>query len=420
MAFFDRINIPVPQVNQGSQNGPAIQTWLRFENDLIAQGWRVLGSGDTFTFENAGQTAGTAGTGPGGGFDLITSADGGVQQGADTRVVGGRGNIWGFPYASDLAGSSWRRIATPVDAQHYREYLFTIRWRWNQTTSRNHLCVYMARDAAAFSDNATPVAPPLPNDKTRYVALVGRQNMEATGLVGNQEPEHLPFFPGTDSYAHWFIGDASEDYDFLFWSTRSSEKSIFRFFGQLRLVNTYAESIGKVDTDPYLYVSSGGHTTSSSTDVGRNSNYCFVPETAVPARLEDRLTIAQQHPNGGSNIGFGYASWGRWDTNPDPEQGTYGVSLWPQGALSTDLNTSTPDGKSLVIFNPLVGRATSTGAGTEFYKGQIKSKLIGLSTRFDDPTVMEDEVGPDGASTGRRLSVGHLHLLWKDHTIYQE
>lgn len=436
MAFFDRLNVAVAAANHGGPNGPAIQAMHTFENDLIAQGWRVLGSGDTYSFENTGQTDGSTGTGPGGGFDVITSAAGGEHNGGgggDTRVVGGLGNIWGFPYTDGKAGSSWRRIATPVGAEHYREYLISHQWKFNQNTSRHYWVVYLARDAATFNANGSPTDLPLPADETLYVCLAGRQNPSATGAGSSQDPAAVPFFCGAAGYAHWFIGDAGDDFDFLFWTTRTSERSIFRMFGQLRLVNTFAEQIGKVDDDPYLYVCAGTTSDSGSIDIGRSAGFCFrheQPNNFEPkARLEDRQTANQQYSSQGGGQGIGYASWGRWTVDPEPDLGTFSVTFWstlPVGnttfaALADILDGPHADGKSLVLFNPVVGRATNEAVSElEFYKGQVKGRLIGLTGRFDDPSELEDETGPNGASTGRRLSAGYLHLLWKDNTGYSE
>lgn len=435
MAYFKRLNNAMAAASFGGPNGPWIQTWHTFLNDLIARGWRVLGSGDTYTYENTGQTAGSTGTGPGGGYDVITSAAGGEHNGgggSDTRVVGGLGNCYGFPYTDGLAGASWRRIATPVGATHYREYLFTHQWKFNQNTSRHIVNVYLARDATTFNALGTAQRPPLPVDSSLYVCLAGNQNPFHSGTGSSATPAGAAFGPGAAGYAHWFIGDSSQDFDFLFWTTRSTEQSIFRMFGQLRLTRTLADQIGEVDKDPYLYISTGSSSDSGSIDVGRGTNYFFRvanPNNFDPtARVESRSTTNQQYGEQGALEGL-FISYGLYESGDAPFAGTYSGAVWfntPVGSSSPADPTSvmggaTVDGKSLVMFNPMVGRATNEAiGGPEFFKGYIKGDLLAITTRFDDPTQLEDETGPNGSSTGRRLSAGYLHLLWEDNTAYLE
>lgn len=427
MAFFQR-TVAVSPTNLGSANGPFIQMWWRFLRDMIDAGWRVKGSGDTFSFLNEGQT-GATGTGYGGGYNVISSDAGGEHNGgggSDTRVVGGLGNIWGFPYTSGIAGASWIRIATPIDAEHYREYMFQSQWKTSPTSTRHVLVVYMTIDATAFASGATAYDLPLPTDISRYACIGGWQNPKSTGTGQNQTPTPITMTPGgSGGYCHWFIGDRTSDYDFSWWSTRTSEQSIFRLFGQYRLQNCFADQIDDEDLDPYVIINAGGTTDSNSADVVRSLNTIVrVSVHALEPRLGDRVFQAEQVQEGGVDGGV-YASWGYWRSGTRSNAGFYSVAISmnyvdanPLAAVD-GIGRADAFGTSLLIFNPVVIRGGGTGTSTDvrFYKGRIKNDLIALTTRFDDPAVLEDRTS---GGVGRRLSTGYLSLRWIDGQPYLE
>lgn len=424
MGYFQR-TVQMSLGSLGTAGGVFITMWWRFLRDMIDNGWRVKGSGDTYSFLNEGQT-GATGTGYGGGYSVITSELGGEHNGgggSDTRVVGGLGNIWGFPYTSGIAGASWIRLATPIDAEHYREYVFQSQWKTNQSSSRFVLVVYMTRDATAFAANGTEYEVPLPTDTSRYVAIAGWQNPKASGTGSSQSPNGVSFSPGSNGYTHWFIGDKESDYDFTWWSTRTSEQSIFRLFGQYRLQNLYADQIGDEDLDPYVIFNVGGTTEGSSVDVARGITYGFRPYETSPAepviRLESRVSSGSQVQEG-QGI---YATYGYWRSGDQPGAGTYTVcmanSYVENNVLPTTFGLANHDGRSIVQFNPVILRAGALSfiSTPRFYKGRIKNDMIAISTRYDDPAVLEDS-GPGGV--GRRISAGFLHLRWIDGQPYLE
>jgi hypothetical protein len=179
MSFFARVN-QVTDATPGTAGGTFITNWWRFLQDLIDAGWRVLGSGDTFTFKNAGQTA-ADGAGIGGGYSVITSANGGefALSPNDDRVEGGIGNCWSFPWTDPpagvitRAGGSWIRLATPANADHYREYLFQVNWKTNNTVNRHYWNIWMARNSTAFSAGGSDFRAPLPTSGLGYVSIAG-------------------------------------------------------------------------------------------------------------------------------------------------------------------------------------------------------------------------------------------------------
>jgi hypothetical protein len=431
MAYFSRINqhIDTTFFTPGVKQGGWMPVWWQYVRDMIDAGWRVMGSGDTFSFENAGQTAGS-GTGYGGQWSVITSEQGGTQQVGD-RVVGGLGNIWGFPYASGLAGASWIRLATPVAAEHYREYVFQPQWRFNQDGNRHRMWVAVAFDDSTFNAGGSAVALPLPADTTRYLCLAGTQNPKASGTGENQTPWDQYFGPDTSGYVHWFIGDADEDFDFLFMTTRTIGAGIWRLFGQFRLTNLWASAQGEEDLDPYLYLCTGGNDNAqSNAGMFRVNNNTPTNPADYVAAINERVTSVQQSNVADAGYNGWYASWGYWASGLQPLVGRYFVCpVQPSsgsGSGYTNINAAfgkpSPEGRSAVLFNPLILRATTevpANTGPSFIKGRIKNDLIALATRNDAIPIPEDFEGPVGSSTGRRISFGFFHFRWVEGQLFQ-
>lgn len=212
-----------------------------FIEDMIAQGWRVLGSGDGTSFENDGETSGTTGTGSGGGFHLFT---------AGSQFIPRDG-------AEATGTTRWLRLASPSDADHYREYVFRGEDNYNVGTNRDHWRIVLSRTPM---DNGASASTPGTPTTGNAIGLCGVRTGTPWPVTLNTET-HPGWAGSTDHYFYWWIGDSDENYDFVFvghefnigGTITDQPKSMF---GQLRV--TFPNPINPSDTDPYVYIAMPG------------------------------------------------------------------------------------------------------------------------------------------------------------------
>lgn len=315
---------------------------------MIDAGWRVLGSSNYSSYENYPATAGTTGTGSGGQYDLITSVSALTQ-----KVI----NV----------GCAWRRLATPVDAPHYREILFytqylgsvvNTEWRWE-----------WARDGETFTTGASATTPP----SADYAVAMGSRNPARATDSLDCSMYAAPV--GTAWYAY-AVGDVDENYDFILysWKVNTTSPSIYSAFGSVYLASTYPGN-GDTDADPYMYIAK--HRTSDGTPAYTDIRDFFEADTSdTLAETASGVTIT-------SGV---FASWDYYDyLNVD--SGTYRMGMThmaprisgtttayfdqsPGYALPhVDLNGTAPISGFHVVKD-------SGGSGIHFIKGYYAGNLL--------------------------------------------
>jgi hypothetical protein len=381
-----------------------------FMEDLIAQGYRVLGSGDGNTFENDDETAGATGTGTGGGYHLFTQAL--TIDTSSPWPAENWGNVNGFP---NNLGASWIRFATPTGAVAKREFVFQIQWRSNPGTGYT-VMIAMCKGTQKFNTGATAWQPP---DVNTGAALV----------LAEVNPTYDPTFPlnvanalvpSAAGVCHWIIGDATKDFDFLFLSNRTNGTGfLFASFGLLRTVAPPG-LLATPDPDPYVVVctmeSGGGNT---SDDFAGSNSFLRPEDTGGNLdRYEDRTGGSSGTP------GTLYATYGLDDSDAIAAglDGTYSVaclrlSVQDSGGIQgvqTGFTSDPATQKSLVIPTVGIGRFGDAAAITHrFLKGYLKNDLLWFHTRGDTPPKVE--AGPTPAEA--RLSWTNFSVLWGDPTV---
>lgn len=403
MAFISKNNVAVAE--NALNDFPSLVLFDLME-DMIASGWRVLGSGDCVSFENQGQTSGSSGSGSGGGFDVITSGDG--VQGSDvSHTEGGLNNADESP---TFAGASWRRLASPEDYDGYVELLFWRSFHANQAGDRWTL--YQATTDQAFNSDGDAFRAPVDFTKKNFIAIMGTRVPSAEPTGGDGEKGDVTWVPGNGgSHNHWFIGDKDEDYDFVYYNNRGADSNVdmFQLFGRVRTSpNTLPD--GSDDPDPFATLKLGK--TSRGTISGLQDNEADIFEVNTGITLPERMEYTDSAPSDGCLIPVSYGLGTNW-----AGRGTYpgNILRWDGGdanMMESLATTKDPITNShQILFNPLIGR---TGPDTQqdlivrFIKGSIKNKILGLTTIYYESPKIEN----DPATGESRLNWGFLSLPW--------
>lgn len=391
------------------RNQPAHETewpaiFFAFVEDLIAQGWRVLGSGDGLSFENDGQTAGSSGSGSGGGYHLFTSSSGVVV--TSNWSAGNWGNI------NSSQGACWIRVASPADAEHYIEYLFQMS---SSSYHHNFLAIDYCRDQQRFDSGASAWVRPSVSSGIALSLVRSLYGWVADPSTLAQH-YHPCLAPSGTGHSHWYIGDASEDYDFLLWVSRDDASTlgeVFSAFGRLRTTLGLSRSDGSPDPDPYIhfvdFVNGGGNSTHNF----KSDGVIFRTEYTValgPERLEDR------DGSGGLESGGLMASYGLGDPGVPPSvQRHYAVGIMiPTPAVNNDdpgtehIGLDRATGDFIVDLSVKVARTNEDDdVSFTFHKGYIKNRVIGL--------VYPSRAAPVVTRNGTddyRVAWGALSLPW--------
>lgn len=386
------------------------QVWFWFMEDLIAQGWQVLGSGDGFTFENQGQTGGGSGTGSGGGYHLFTQAP--AIQTPSSWIANAWSNVNGFP---NNLGASWIRMAPPADSGNTREFIFQLQWAANQGTGHT-VMIATSRPGVTFSSGATAWRSPDPVGGVA-ISLAEIDSRYDPDAAVNRANAMVPNVAA--AVVHWVIGDATRDYDFMIYSNRTNGVgNLFGAFGMLRL--TDANPLG-TDSDPYLIIatleSSGGNT---SDDFAGGQPFLRAQDTSPnPARFEDRT--------GGSSGQSDtlYATYGLGDADAIAANldGHYSVCALPLSSqdgggvdrisIQNGNDFELAKGKRMVLPDIAIGRFGDAAAGVDhrFFKGYVKNDILRWALPSQQPPKVIQKLGdPDSA----RLNWTNFSILWGD------
>lgn len=395
--YFDSTVTATPTVNRRASTGGSSILMFDFVRDLISRGWRVLGSGDVNTFENTGQTAGSTGTGLGGGYDLITSCAATVD-----RTTPWTSGQWSNAVTS--TGGSWWRIKTPADAPVQREFIFQTPGSSSGQTDAN---ILIRVSLLGFTGNdATASTPPTATDRLNLVNTqsdTGGAGAACTLLGGSGHAAAI---------AHWAIGDLSEKYAFYFAScspTATIGNRAGGVFAFDAVVNPWQGSDPPTtnDPDPYFYLISSAFSNTGTSAATWSTD--VVASTTIAGRLEDRAGTAIA----GGTLGC-IASLYKGEAGPPATAGHYFMGL----ATPADLvSTFAGGGGPLGNFAPgLIGKTaiinvmsiSRPGASTEkVIKGYASGNLIRIFTRVaGESVVFQDQ------SSVRWLNLGGLALRW--------
>lgn len=330
MGFLSRVNVRC-NPDDGDQDRFGHAVMFPFMEDLIAQGWRVLGSGDGVSFENQGQTAGATGVGSGGGYHVIDHATG-LPVTSSWPV----GNLVNASVSN--SGASWVRFATPSDADHYMELLIQKQWSSNPAKCLGWV-TEICKGSQRFNTGADEWTRPFVNTGTAI--HLGTRDEGAGQTPSTRSDEHTFWGPSSggggstnNNRAYWHIGDKEEDYDFLFWTSRGPDITstptgeVFSTFGRLRTVFNIQRTVeaGGPSDDPDPYVIIAGFETGGGATNNNFANANFIrSDDGSPERLEDRLPTISSPIFAQMIASFGLDDPAAQSKNRD---GHYGVAFW--------------------------------------------------------------------------------------------
>lgn len=365
------------------------------------------------TFHLSDMTGGGSGGGGSGGvFHVFTSA----QTPVTTFLLPSTpsGGTWG-PTSSfdDLFGATWLRLATPVDADHYLEYLFQIHISGGGTGVT--LTSAMCRGTQRFNAGAGQWT--RPNVDTGTAIFLGTKRRAYTQI----DHPVSAFHPSSQGGSHWVIGDKSLDYDFFYFTNRRAVTQGFAFgmFGRFRTTLGVARNDSSVDPDPYVQVAtmelSGGSTSNDFFD----STFTQPDITAVtttPERLEDRV-LSQ----GNSEMVIASYCLDEPDAIADGYAGHYSVAFCPPAVGSSTASIRLLDWihedrntlNSLCLPFVPVARVWNTTISIKFWKGVLKNTLLcwgGRGNQDQKGFRLEGQI-----NAANRLSWGVFSLYWDNN-----
>lgn len=316
---------------------------------MIDVGWRVLGSSNYTSYENYPATSGTTGTGSGGQYDLITSVSVLTQKVLNTGVA-------------------WRRLATPVDAPHYREILFytqsigsvvNTEWRWE-----------WARGGSTFTGSASATSPP----SATFAVAMGSRNPSRAASATDCSLYAAPVNTAWYAYA---VGDVDENYDFILfsWKVNTTTPSIYSAFGSAYLASVYPGN-NETDLDPYIYIAK--HRTTDTTPSYTDVRDFFEADTLdSPQETSSGITIT-------SGV---YGSWKYYEYPTVTKAGTYRLGISNPGPRISGTTTSYFDQSpgNALPHEDINGTAPVSGfyvlkdvgsSGVHFIKGYYSGNLL--------------------------------------------
>ena len=372
-----------------------------FVAGLLAQGWRVLGSGDGYSFENEGETAGLSGTGPGGGYHVHTEAFHLMREDRFGETFAGNWTNQST-YPNEF-GSSWMRLATPADAEHRMELLI------RNPSEGTRMEILMLRDPGRFDTGASAwVWPWQASGGVVPIRLGTRDNfLKEQGAV-SAGPAH--WCPNSGSARlHCVVGDASVDYDFHMWTCRVGYGGeVFAHLGRVRVEGGYERSDGSEDPDPYVMIAAaetGGANTTHDWygDSTSGVDPLFYTDTHSPERVEDRTSSSFS-----GSPRWIFATFGINDPAVSPAmEGTYVLGM----------RSLRGDNYHLLGANPLTGRFELTrpifvrdDGFPRFFKGIAKHDLVLMTPIQYELPILEEL--PGGGT--RRVHWGRLSVSWDD------
>lgn len=398
--------------NVDTAPGGDVNRWnlvfFNFIEDMITQGWRVLGSGDGISFENEDETAGSTGMGSGGGFHLFTQATAIRVAPGTGPLAENWGNVSGTP---DFFGASWLRLVSPAAVSERIEFLFQLQYSSNPGTGTG-LMVAMCKGAQRFNSGAGAWQIP---DVSTGTALVISSNITQFNTSQNRIAH---FAPNSVGLMHYIIGDVDDDYDWIFWTNRLNGSGfVFSTLGALRTIGNPMRSDSSVDPDPYVVLATGESSSSSTTDDWGNSNIFVSCDAGSPDRLEDRTSAI-------GNFEKLIASYGLGDPAAQAAgvDGHYDVACLRYGVNDSGGIQSISDGaqkdaaqdKNLVIPVVAVGRfGNQAGIDTQFFKGYLKNDFLHWSLVEQTPPLVQLGQSVEEA----RVAWGVFSALWSDETV---
>lgn len=360
-----------------------------FMDDMIAAGWRVLGSGDGESpgnFENTGQTAGATGLGAGGGFDILTNTGAGAL---------------GWKNQSNNNGASWIRLATPVGAAVYQEYI----WQLHYRSGLGDFSRFQVRVSwLGFNGN----------DATAQLAPTAT---DARTIIGSRYPADgntvdvgygIPMMPSTaGSRCHWIIGDSAEDYDFLFITYRTGQPDgAHTVVGRIALTQLFPHDVA--DPDPFFYLGGGSFTNGTGIDsfvAHQSPGFCDSRNSSVvsPYKIEDVT------PN---TCPYGLAYYNK-GTPADPRTGWYNMGIfYPTMFDEQHFFDGVREEKSDKFLElPILMVGKRDDSNLFFFKGIAKNKTLSFTSNNLDgqvPQVYETAVG----SGKYRCHMGNFSMPW--------
>lgn len=341
------------RVAQAPHGTTAPQFFWNLKEDMVEQGFRILGSSDGTNFVNDGATDGADTYGSGGEYDLWIDA-------TDAAVANGN-------------YGSWIRIATPEDATHYREWLLMMYGGTIGGVTGNSWRMELSRDGDGFVTGAAAGAPPTAADGISPGAITPESR---TG-----------FAAGTDNYVwentldngyYWFVGDATQNYDWLacvFFRRRLSAA-----MGCLKLQYTTVAPYGLADEDPFLYIHALETDNTSPTNWNEKWLTCIDDDDSEENAVGSGRSAAS---GAGAFASYGYGTG-------HASEGLYGVALTVPVMLGDNSEWSDSGidaGIQFPFYDNVVGVPVVRVSGSttfNFRKGVIQSPSIVLSSSYGE------------------------------------
>jgi hypothetical protein len=302
-------------------------------------------------------------------------------------------------------------MATPADADHYAELLFQLQFDTNPGTT-GVVFVAMCRGSQRFDNGADQWQRPDVNTgkALRFGSATNKHDPEVHGTgTGIVNPA---FIPSTgDSRAHWFIGDKTVDYDFLFWTHRRGfSGEVFADFGRFRTIGAERRSDDSEDPDPYIWFTGFESGTGSTNHNWFNQDHLRPREAATP--LEDLETSSGTTAQTIMSYGIDDPAW------PVAQQGHYGGQIlvpaeldgFGSGIFYADANLESQLTQNVIVDTVVKVAHGNPAQQPYFIKGVLKNKLLAFNSKAGSgvPQVQ----APSDPAESFRVAWGYFHVHW--------